>query len=435
MAEKNTNTALGLIEQSFIAALAWDKSNNLRNYGGIIDTKNICTLSDYLSNNRLEHPVSQDVIDSHYNKRTYVIPIDVTRGDGSSFKMNLVVDKTGKDLAAIALTIDGKEAPESFRLADDLQEKLKANKDVLGKVINQGEIDRVLDVKTLDELAEKNAKGEKIVADNPKEALEELKEKNSDIQVEEEELSKEDEEKEEDKNDEIPAEYKGKIDEACEKAGIKRSMLKNVMFVRNPKSITNSIEDESLKENGEEIVVLQLKGGVEKSKNILVQGDKVDKTGRYDEELTRRMDSSSKFGATVENAEVETNELFIEYEMADGDVVQINLDEEPINSRLSDLEKLDTTEKLKAIREEWISNIKSAKDSEEVASAYENAIMAMAALERETGIELEPIQFEMDMEQEDAEEYMEEKEEQEEKDDGYGGYIDHYGRNLEDGRE
>ena len=61
--------------------------------------------------------------------------------------------------------------------------------------------------------------------------------------------------------------------------------------------------------------------------------------------------------------------------------------------------------------------------------------MAMAALERETGIELEPIQFEMDMEQEDAEEYMEEKEEQEEKDDGYGGYIDHYGRNLEDGRE
>ena len=212
-------------------------------------------------------------------------------------------------------------------------------------------------------------------------------------------------------------------------------MLKNVMFVRNPKSITNSIEDESLKENGEEIVVLQLKGGVEKSKNILVQGDKVDKTGRYDEELTRRMDSSSKFGATVENAEVETNELFIEYEMADGDVVQINLDEEPINSRLSDLEKLETTEKLKAIREEWISNIKSAKDSEEVASAYENAIMAMAALERETGIELEPIQFEMDMEQEDAEEYMEEKEEQEEKDDGYGGYIDHYGRNLEDGRE
>ena len=39
------------------------------------------------------------------------------------------------------------------------------------------------------------------------------------------------------------------------------------------------------------------------------------------------------------------------------------------------------------------------------------------------------------MEQEDAEEYMEEKEDQEEKDDGYGGYIDHYGRNLEDGRE
>lgn len=433
MAEKNTNTALGLIEQSFVAALAWDKSNNLKKYGGIMDTKNICTLSDYLSNNRLDHPVSQDVIDSNYNKRTYVIPIDVTRGDGSAFKMNLVVDKTGKDLAVIALTIDGKEAPESFSLADDLKEKLNSNKEVLGKVINGEDIDRALDVKSLDDLAEKNAKGEKIVADDPKEALEELKEKNSDIKVEEEELTKEGEEEEKEESEEIPAEYKGKIDEACEKAGIKRSMLKNVMFVRNPRSITNSIEDESLKENGEEIVVLQLKGGVEKSKNILVQGDKVDKTGRYDEELTRRMDSSSKFGATVEDAEVESEELVIEYEMADGDVVVINLDEEPINSRLSDLEKLESMEKLQAIREMWISNIKTARTSEEAASAYENAIAAMSTLERETGITLDPIQYQMDLEQEDAEEYMEEQElDGEEKDDGYGDYIDHYGRNFEE---
>lgn len=433
MAEKNTNTALGLIEQSFVAALAWDKSNNLKKYGGIMDTKNICTLSDYLSNNRLDHPVSQDVIDSNYNKRTYVIPIDVTRGDGSAFKMNLVVDKTGKDLAVIALTIDGKEAPESFSLADDLKEKLNSNKEVLGKVINGEDIDRALDVKSLDDLAEKNAKGEKIVADDPKEALEELKEKNSDIKVEEEELTKEGEEEEKEESEEIPAEYKGKIDEACEKAGIKRSMLKNVMFVRNPRSITNSIEDESLKENGEEIVVLQLKGGVEKSKNILVQGDKVDKTGRYDEELTRRMDSSSKFGATVEDAEVESEELVIKYEMADGDVVVINLDEEPINSRLSDLEKLESMEKLQAIREMWISNIKTARTSEEAASAYENAIAAMSTLERETGITLDPIQYQMDLEQEDAEEYMEEQElDGEEKDDGYGDYIDHYGRNFEE---
>ena len=433
MAEKNTNTALGLLEQSFVAALAWDKSNNLKKYGGIMDTKNICTLSDYLSNNRLDHPVSQDVIDSNYNKRTYVIPIDVTRGDGSAFKMNLVVDKTGKDLAVIALTIDGKEAPESFSLADDLKEKLNSNKEVLGKVINGEDIDRALDVKSLDDLAEKNAKGEKIVADDPKEALEELKEKNSDIKVEEEELTKEGEEEEKEESEEIPAEYKGKIDEACEKAGIKRSMLKNVMFVRNPRSITNSIEDESLKENGEEIVVLQLKGGVEKSKNILVQGDKVDKTGRYDEELTRRMDSSSKFGATVEDAEVESEELVIEYEMADGDVVVINLDEEPINSRLSDLEKLESMEKLQAIREMWISNIKTARTSEEAASAYENAIAAMSTLERETGITLDPIQYQMDLEQEDAEEYMEEQElDGEEKDDGYGDYIDHYGRNFEE---
>ena len=131
--------------------------------------------------------------------------------------------------------------------------------------------------------------------------------------------------------------------------------------------------------------------------------------------------------------QVESEELVIEYEMADGDVVVINLDEEPINSRLSDLEKLESMEKLQAIREMWISNIKTARTSEEAASAYENAIAAMSTLERETGITLDPIQYQMDLEQEDAEEYMEEQElDGEEKDDGYGDYIDHYGRNFEE---
>ncbi len=427
MAEKRTNTILSPVEQAFVAAITWDKSNNLKKYGGIIDTQNISTLSDYLSNNRLDHPVSQDVIDSNYNKRTYVVPIDVTRSDGSAFKMNLVVDKTGKDLALIALTIDGKEAPESFKLADRLTEKLNSNKEVLGKVINEGDINKALDVETLDELAEKNAKGEKIVADNPKEALEEVKEKNSDIEVED--LSEEEQEEEKGEETDIPEEYKGKIDEACEKAGIKRSMLKNVMFVRNPKSITNSIEDESLKENGEEIIVLQLRGGVEKNKNILVQGDRVDRTGRYDEELTRRMDSGSKFGATVEEAETE-EDLFVEYELGDGEVVRINLDEEPINSRLSDLEKLSIQEQVEKIRDEWVININHATSKEEAAIAYENANISMAALEQETGVILDPIQEEIEQEQTEVEISME----QEEQDDGYGDYIDHYGRNH-DSRE
>ena len=297
---------LSFIEKVFVATIVLDKSDTLSKTGGIIDKQNISTLSDYLSNHRLEHPVSQDVIDSRQNKRTYVIPIDVTRGDGSAFKMNIIVDPTGRDLAVMALTIDGKEAPESFKLAEKLNQRLKANKEVLSKAISPEDVNKILDVKSLDELAEKNAKGEKIVADNPKEALAEVKKKNSDfkdkeLEVEDGEIKEEKEESEE----QIPEEYKGKIDEACEKAGIKKSMLKNVMFVRNPKSLTNSIEGENLSETGGEVIVLQLKDGIEKNKNVLVQDSRVDKTGRYDDELSRRMDSDSKFGATVENAEAD----------------------------------------------------------------------------------------------------------------------------------
>lgn len=433
MAKGRENTILSPIEQAFVAAITWDKSDNLRKTGGIMDTQNISTLSDYLSNHRLEHPVSQDVIDSKQNKRTYVVPIDVTRPDGSAFKMNLIIDSTGRDLAVMALTIDGKEAPESFKLAEKLNQKLKANKDVLSKAISPEEVNKILDVKSLDDLAEKNAKGEKIVADNPKEALEEVKKKNSDYQdkeleVEDGEIKEEKEESEE----QIPEEYKGKIDEACEKAGIKRSMLKNVMFVRNPKSLTNSIEGENLSETGGEVIVLQLKDGIEKNKNVLVQDNRVDKTGRYDDELSRRMDSDSKFGATLENAEADKDqELVVTYSFEDGEMVKVNLDEEPINSRMSDLEKLTVQEKVETIKDMLEVNIQHASTPEEVENAYENADSAMDYLEKETGVVLDPIQNKM---QEEEKNKTEDIEEEQQKDDGYGDTIEHYGTNHSEGR-
>lgn len=436
MAKGRENTILSPIEQAFVAAITWDKSDNLRKTGGIMDTQNISTLSDYLSNHRLEHPVSQDVIDSKQNKRTYVVPIDVTRPDGSAFKMNLIIDSTGRDLAVMALTIDGKEAPESFKLAEKLNQKLKANKDVLSKAISPEEVNKILDVKSLDDLAEKNAKGEKIVADNPKEALEEVKKKNSDYQDKELEVEdgeiKEEKEESEESEEQIPEEYKGKIDEACEKAGIKRSMLKNVMFVRNPKSLTNSIEGENLSETGGEVIVLQLKDGIEKNKNVLVQDNRVDKTGRYDDELSRRMDSDSKFGATVENAEADKDqELVVTYSFEDGEMVRVNLDEEPINSRMSDLEKLTVQEKVETIKDMLEVNIQHASTPEEVENAYENADSAMDYLEKETGVVLDPIQNKM---QEEEKNKTEDIEEEQQKDDGYGDTIEHYGTNHSEGR-
>ena len=429
---------LNSIEKAFIAAITWDKSDTLSKTGGIIDTQNISTLSDYLVNHRLEHPVSQDVIDSRQNKRTYVIPIDVTRGDGSAFKMNIIVDPTGRDLAVMALTIDGKEAPESFKLAEKLNQRLKANKEVLSKAISAEDVNKILDVKSLDDLAEKNAKGEKIVADNPKEALEEVKKKNSDYQDKELEVEdgeiKEEKEDPEESEEQIPEEYKGKIDEACEKAGIKRSMLKNVMFVRNPKSLTNSIEGENLSETGGEVIVLQLKDGIEKNKNVLVQDSRVDKTGRYDDELSRRMDSDSKFGATVENAEADKGqELVVTYSFEDGEIVNVNLDEEPINSRMSDLEKLTVQEKVKSIKDEWEVNIQHASTPEERNNAYENAIAAMEYLEKETGVVLDPIQNKI--EEEKTEDMQEEtKEEEKQQDNGYGDSLKHYGPDHSEGR-
>ena len=430
MAEKHIMTGLSNIEQAFVSAITWDKSDNLKKFGGIVDTQNVSTLSAYLERNRLEHPVSQDVIDSKRNKRTYVVPIDVTRADGSSFKMNLIVDSTGRDLAVMALTIDGKEAPESFKLTEKLNSRLNDNKKALEGAIDARTLDRVLDVKSLDELAEKNAKGEKIVADNPKEALDEVKRKDSSVLYDEKNVNKEEKE-EKSEEPEIPEEYKGEIEQACKKAGVELYMLKTAVLVRNPHSLTKSLEGENLSVSGGNVVVLQLREGLEKNKNILVQGDRVDKTGRYDEELSRRIEPSSKFGATVENSEVNVHEeLVVEYEFEEGQVVRINLDEEPINSRLTDMDKMNVQEQIKAIRETWQINLEHANSPEEIRSAYENANAAMDVIERQTGVTLDRFQEELQNKQDKITEEMEEDKE-DKKSDGYDETIVHYGGHFD----
>jgi hypothetical protein len=308
-------------------------------------------------------------------------------------------------------------------------------------------------------MAEKIAKGEKVVADNPKEALEEVKKKDSDVkqdislESDKEDKEKEDDKEQEEEQEKIPEEYKTKIEEACEKAGIKRSALKQAMVVRNPKSLTNSLENENITEYGGEVIVLQLKGGVEKNRNVLVQGNRIDQTGRYDEELSRRMSSSSKFGATVENAEVNKNDsLVIELPMADGSITLINMDEEPINSQLSDMKKLNVEEKANTIRETWKTNLQSASSKEQRCAAYDNANRSLALLEKEYGINLDKFEDSITAEHEQVDERAEEeeiaeKEEITEKESeenlneekteeadnkGIEGYEDHYGHSYAD---
>ena len=194
------------------------------------------------------------------------------------------------------------------------------------------------------------------------------------------------------------------------------------------------LETQNLSETGGEVIVLQLKDGIEKNKNVLVQDSRVDKTGRYDDELSRRMDSDSKFGATVENAEADKDqELVVTYSFEDGEIVKVNLDEEPINSRMSDLEKLTVQEKVETIKDMLEVNIQHASTPEEIENAYENADSAMDYLEKETGVVLDPIQNKMQEEEKDKTEDKEE-EQQEEKDDGYGDTIEHYGSNHSEGR-
>ncbi len=432
---------LSYIEKCFVSTLVKERSNMLDRTNGIVgpdEVKEIQTLGWYLKKNNFDlaakHRVDKDTLESDQMYRTYVIPVTIpgVGPDGQDMHINLIVDPKGHDIGFVNTNADFKEIDGEFHLAKELKEK---QNEIL-KILSSPENARVLgenagsaiEIKGIRDVAERIAKSEKIVPDSPKEAIEKINEKNhKDVEYDEKsktvgEGGKEAEEAEKE-SESMPQAMKSKIDDACEKAGLPNGRLtgqvKRAYVVQNPKSLTDALEGESLSPTGGEVIVLQISGPGGNMKNILVQGSKVDSTGKHDNELNRRFGDDVKNGITVRDAKPEADqELILTYDIGDGQTQQLNFDQVPIGDALSDLERLELSKQFEVMIKQYQERMQNVATPEEKIAVCDEAISAFGGMEKEFGNEqlMNQVQDDFQAKKEDLEEERDEVQEEQESD-------------------
>jgi len=120
---------LGRVEKALIAANVYDKSNEVYKQKGIIDTMNIMTARDWVSNpmNRARFNISQEFQDSKNLDRVYMVPFEIgVPGKSETIKLTLVVDSHCRDCAILGL-----DGPDSYRTAKRVTDKIGDNAKLL----------------------------------------------------------------------------------------------------------------------------------------------------------------------------------------------------------------------------------------------------------------------------------------------------------------
>lgn len=122
-------TSLSFIERAWISANVYDKSTELAKRGGIIDTKNIRTVSDWALANGDAFGISKEQANDDRLKNKYVVPIDITVPSYGTFHMEIVVDSKYRDAAVLDKTQGS--AKDSFRIAKAVKDGVLAKGDLL----------------------------------------------------------------------------------------------------------------------------------------------------------------------------------------------------------------------------------------------------------------------------------------------------------------
>lgn len=123
-------SSLSLVEQAWISANVYDKSNEVARYGGIVDTENIRTVSDWALTNGAAFGISKEQANDERLKNKYVVPIDITiPGRSETFHLEIVVDSKYRDAAVLDKSQGS--AKDGFRIAKAVKEGVLAKGDLL----------------------------------------------------------------------------------------------------------------------------------------------------------------------------------------------------------------------------------------------------------------------------------------------------------------
>ena len=416
--------SLDYISKCWVAATASLNSNYICGKGSAFDTMEIRTLADYMKRydgTKLGN-WNPELSDNNKLARTYVIRITLPYpvNENESPEADLIIDSKGQDIGLVTLDKQGKEA--NFKLDPKIEKNIKLMTQNVEKEMGPEYAKEFLP-RNVEELAKKISKDQLI----PKNQEEVNRRKDSALGNFEHGGIEEKQEDEEEIIDKLPEKDKDKIIDACEKSGMNIGDLKQSVTVREPKSITNLIEDEGISPTGGPVLILRFRNkeaNTGSDEIVMVQGDRTEKRDRYNDTISKYMDDRAKSNTTIES--LEDKETVIQYQDEKGETVRENLVGVP--SDISDLKKEEFKQKFNEIMKKREANIESVKASdvenkeELLTNISSETYSRILDLMNEYGVQLPKTVAELEDDDFKGSEQIQEEQEKDDDNDGIGGY-------------
>lgn len=302
---------------------------DIKNIGQVVKEDNFEKLSDLISGNGIEVDLGEEkeydkiieeqenasekkIIDSSQNRNF----INIVLPDIEGNKVDLVFEVTFDKNGAMNVKYAGENLKGGkFIPSEGFEQEIRAELEKVGitKSIDPKVIEREFIPTTVERLNEMNEDG-KLDLEDDKEiaqrAIEAQERKNNGIEEELVKQEKDDEEKEGTK-EELSEEEKSVVEKACETTGRNPRKIKRVLTIKDPKSATDTLDNDGLNEQGEPITVLEFKGSTGKEEYTLVQGNRVLDKREFDEDINKLVRPISKTQGEVQRVSDEETKVSI----------------------------------------------------------------------------------------------------------------------------
>lgn len=244
--------------QIWEASKAYMSSNTVKRYDAIIENQSVQSLGTYLQT----HPadffgISNETKSDEKLQKYSIMKLTPTRRLGeieNASEMYLITDEQGHDIGTYQMTDRG----PVFKLSPKIQE---SNEKIISQFPGAGKeiLEHRFEVKTMEQLAEKLAKDEKIALYSKEQAQDEIEDAYAEKGMAIDDGSDQDPE-EEKAIDSIPADMRGQVVELCRDKGIQ---IKEVLVVDCPQCIDEEMVNGTnhIKPDGEPIIMIQAKSG------------------------------------------------------------------------------------------------------------------------------------------------------------------------------
>lgn len=354
---------------------------DLKNLNQVVQENNFEKLSDLILGKGIEVDFEDEEINSETvkNKSTKILDkskdkniILLTANNEIKLIFQVSFDEKGK----VEVEYVGAAEQENLILSKEYEQQIRNKVEQTGitKNIEPIVIEREFIPKTLEQLNEMNENG-KLDLDDEKEIKKRaIKEQNKENNIDE---SEKEENLKDEVIEELSDEEKSIAEMACEKTGRNMKKIKRALIIIDPKSATETLDNDELDDYGQPITVLEFSGVAGKDEYTLIQGQRILDERYYDEDINKLMVPFTKTEGEIERvSDEETKE---DVRTSDGKKEKINVQRMP--SDMTQEQKKEMIFELEKIMDEIekyenmdLNEFETPEDREKIISGLEEKL-------------------------------------------------------------